>query len=152
MHFRYFDILATKTISYTAFYFSFQMSMPNAVLCSNCDQYSPFQTPSQMLDCILQPFSLSSVLRARGCCSSKCLQPISGRGSAAPSPLASCLLCSTPPDSTSRNSQVSNVLLLSYCLVQIRACRLPQTQNPDSLHRCTFRQRILQLHGNLKCL
>lgn len=35
MYFSYFDILATKITSYTAFYFTFHLSMPNAVLCSH---------------------------------------------------------------------------------------------------------------------
>jgi len=70
MHFIYFDMLATKTISYASFYFSPQLTMPNALLCSNCNLYVPSKL-SQMLGCVLQALSIP---RATGCCA-KCLQP-----------------------------------------------------------------------------
>lgn len=58
MHCRYVGILATKNTSYTAFYFSFQLSTPNAMFHSNYKGYNRCQTVSQMLGCVLQAFSL----------------------------------------------------------------------------------------------
>lgn len=120
--------------------------MPNALLYPMqplSHQCSPFQARSWRLCKAEQGLSLPRGLGARGCCA-KCLQPVLRRDSAAPSPLANCSLCSTLLDSTSKNSQVNNVLFLLF--VRIGGCRITHTHTESRFFEQTYFQRILQLH------
>lgn len=107
-------------------------------------QHSPLQQPppARSLPNPQQTRRLSSAQR-RGS-----LRPISGGAQRHPRlwPTAH----PVPPLLT--QPQGSNVLFPLTVWPKQESCRLLHTENPGSLHRLSFRHRILNLHGDLRCL